>query len=64
MRLKPVRGSIIGKTSTTASNNQIRPKVEQRVGSTCVCLWWTQKQKQQPGIFYIAEIMNNQWHII
>lgn len=36
MRLKPVRGSIIGKTSdgytATASNNEISLEVEQRVG--------------------------------
>lgn len=45
MRLKPVRGSIIGKTSdgytATASNNQISPEVDQRVGEhifVCVCV--------------------------
>lgn len=51
MRLKPVRGSIIGKTSdgytATASNNKISPEVEQRVGEhvcvlvcirACVCV--------------------------
>lgn len=47
MRLKPVRGSIIGKTSdgytATASNNKISPEVEQRVGEhvcelVCMCV--------------------------
>lgn len=49
MRLKPVRGSIRGKTSdgytATASNNEISPEVEQRAGKhicvgvfVCVCL--------------------------
>lgn len=44
MRLKPVRGSIRGKTSdsytATASNNEISPEVEQRVGKhICVCVF-------------------------
>lgn len=45
MRLKPVRGSIISKTSdsytATASNNQISPEVDQRVGEhffVCACV--------------------------
>lgn len=43
MRLKPVRGSIRGKTSdgntATASNNEISPEVEQRAGEhMCVCM--------------------------
>lgn len=38
MRLKPVRGSIIGKTSAMASNNEITPEVKHRVGEhLCVC---------------------------
>lgn len=44
MRLKPVRGSIRGKTSdgytATASNNEISPEVEQRAGNhICVCMF-------------------------
>lgn len=44
MRLKPVRGSIRGKTSDSntamASNNEISPEVEQRAGEhICVSMF-------------------------
>lgn len=66
MRLKPVRGSIIGKTSTTAGNNEISPKVEQRVGgSTCLCVFMGNKKAEiTTRHFYSIEIVTNQWHII
>lgn len=64
MRLKPVRGSIRGKTSdgytATASNNEISPEVEQRAGEhicECVCVFvckcvlyvWTETKRDEGG---------------